>query len=137
MELASFKRDGSAIEEGRWVAGDEVPDLGDMRVKVRGVSGSHARGLFDRKQRMVARKDRHRDGSLKAGALAKIMREMVAEWALVDVDGLMEGGKPVAVDRVREMCMDPDMEPLVTVIMEAVAAVDATRADATEEAAGN
>jgi hypothetical protein len=137
MELASFKRDSTAIEEGRWVDGSEVPELGDMRVKVRGMSSQEARTRFDRKQRMVPRQDRHKDGQLKPAAVARVLREMITEWALVDVEGLVDNGKPVTIERLREMCHEDDMEPLTAVIMEAVAAVDATRADAGEAATGN
>lgn len=136
MDLAAFKRDMSAVEDGRWVADDEVPDLGDVRVKVRGMASSKARALFDRKQRGVSKKDRNRDGSMKGGAIAQVMREMVAEWCLVEVEGLTDGGKPIKADELAELIHEPALEPLVTAIMAAVEAVDGTRADV-EDIAGN
>ena len=95
MDIGAFKRDVSAVEEGRWVGDEEVPDLAGVRVKVRGLSSQPARALFDRKQRMVPKKERNRDGSIRTAAFARIMREMIEEWALVEVEGLTEKGKRV------------------------------------------
>jgi len=137
MDIGAFKRDVSAVEEGRWVGDDEVPDLSGVRVKVRGLASAKARALFDRKQRAVPKKERNRDGSIRSSAFARIMREMIEEWALVEVEGLTEKGKPVDVDKLKAILSDPALEPLAVAIMDAVAAVDATRAEDAEELAGN
>jgi hypothetical protein len=137
MDIGAFKRDLSSVEDGRWVGDDEVPDLAGVRVKVRGMSSAKARAMYDRKQRAVKKAERDAKGQLKASASVRIMREMVEEWALVDIEGLTENGKPITVDRVKEVLADPALEPLFAAIMDAVACVDATRAEDADDLAGN
>lgn len=137
MDILALKRDMVSIEDGRWVAADELPGLGDMRVKVRGANTSAGRELFAAKQRKVDPRDKRPDGSLKSDTMMRLLREMLVEHHLLDIEGLTSGGKPVSADDVRKHITAPDFEPLADLIMGAVAVVDGTRADREKELAGN
>lgn len=136
MELATLKRHLPSIDEGRWVGADEVPALAEIRVKVRGASATKARDLHAAKLRSVPASEKE-GGGLKPAAYNRILMEMLAEWNLVEIEGLTSGGKPVTADEVRKLVLDPACQPLADLIMQAVAKVDATREAQIEELSGN
>lgn len=124
MELATLRRDMTAIDGGRWVAADEVPDLRDMRIKARGLGGAEAREALARLQR---------DGVASAEAVQKVINTV----CLIDIEGLTSGGKAVKVEDIRDQLADPAMEPLALLVLKAVEAVDATREAKAEALAKN
>lgn len=124
MELATLRRDMAAIDGGRWVAADEVPELRDMRIKARGLGGAEAREALARLQR---------DGVASAEAVQKVINTV----CLIDIEGLTSGGKAVKVEDIRDQLADPAMEPLALLVLKAVEAVDATREAKAEALAKN
>lgn len=114
MELGELRRDMTAIDGGRWVAADEVPDLRDIRIKAVGLGGAAARDALGKLQR---------DGVSPQDAIQKVVNTI----CLVDIEGLTSGGKPVTVDDIRDKLGDPAMEPLALLVLKAVEKVDATR----------
>lgn len=114
MEIATLRRDMAAIDGGRWVAVDEVPDLKDIRIKVRGLGSAQAREALARMQR---------DGVSANDAIQAVTNTV----CLLEIDGLTSGGKPVGVEDIRDQLAEPAMEPLALLILKAIERVDATR----------
>jgi hypothetical protein len=114
MELGSLRRDMAAIDGGRWVAKDEVPNLQDIRIKAKGLGGSESREALAKLQR---------DGVSDADAIQQVVNAV----CFVEIEGLTSGGKPVASADIRDQLADPAMEPLALLILQAVQRVDATR----------
>lgn len=114
MELKSLVKDMSAIDQGRWVDKTEVPGLGDLRVKMR---GSHTESV----RKYLA--DQQRAGVEIGAALGNI----IASELLIEIEGLTNGGDPVTADQLRAMLTEPGTEPLQFLLLEVMAAVDATR----------
>lgn len=124
MDISELRRDMAAIDGGRWVAADEVPELRDIRIKARGLGGAEAREWLARLQR---------DGLSTNAAV----QETINGYCLVDIEGLTSGGKPLKADDVRDQLAEPAMEPLALLILKAVEMVDATREARAEALAKN
>ena len=137
MDLLALKKDTQAIQDGRWVAADEVPGLGDVRVKVRGAGTAVARDMFAAKQRRVDPRDKDADGRIKPQVFVGLLREMVVEHHLVEFEGLTMGGRPVSVEDAKKLVLLPEYEPLADLCMAAVTAVDGTRESRAKDLAGN
>lgn len=114
MEIGELRRDMAAIDGGRWVAADEVPELRDIRIKARGLGGAEAREALARMQR---------DGATAQDAIQAV----VSTICFVEVEGLTSGGEPVKAADIRDKLGDPALEPLALLILRAVEKVDATR----------
>lgn len=136
MDLLALKKDSAAIDEGRWIGADEVPGLGDVRVKMRGLTTQAARDMFSAKHRRVDPRDRL-DGNIKADVAAQIMREVLSELLIVEIEGFTMGGKPIETAKVRDLVLEPDFDPLCDLLVQAAQAVDRTRAARQEEIAKN
>lgn len=137
MDISELRRDMTAIEEGHWVTSEDLPDLGDIRIRVRGMSSGPARQMFDRMSSKVPAKDRNADGSLRNDDMTRIMKAVLKKHLFMEIDGLTEAGKPMKAEQVIERIDDPALEPLIELIIRAVSVVDARRESMTEDAAGN
>lgn len=137
MDVLSLKRHLPSIEEGRWVDASELPALRDIRVKVRGASSRAARALFSAKERAIDPRDRDAQGRIKPERFATLLLEMLAEYQLVDIEGLTADGKALSVEDVRALVVDPAFQPVSDLIMQAVSIVDETREAQVEALAGN
>ena len=114
MELASLRRDMTAIDGGRWVSADEIPALLDIRIRVRGLGSAVAREALAKMQR---------DGVAGSDAIQAVTSSV----CLLEIDGLTSGGKPVTADDVRDKLADPAMEPLALLVLRAIEVVDRSR----------
>lgn len=124
MELGTLRRDMTAIDGGRWVAADEVPEFLDIRIKARGLGSAEAREMLAKLQR---------DGMDAQDAI----QTTVNTYCFLDIEGLTSGGKPVKADDIRGQLADPAMEPLALLVLKAVDKVDATRETKAEALAKN
>lgn len=114
MDIAELRRDMAAIDGGRWVAADEVPELRDIRIKARGLGSSQAREALARMER---------DGVSSQDAIQAVVNTI----CLVEIEGLTSGGKSLTADDIRDKLAEPAMEPLALLVLKAVGRVDATR----------
>lgn len=136
MDLLKLKRDLPSVEDGRWVGKDEVKGLGDARVKVRGHSSKAVRAAFAERERALPEDDL--DGGIPTiDARAGIALDVLANAALVDVEGFTADGQPVTLSQVREWLVDPAFAPLAELISAASFAVDASRVSRAEAIRGN
>jgi hypothetical protein len=137
MDLLNLKRHMPSIEDGRWVTPEELPALVDVQVKVRGAEANAGRALFAAKARAIDPKDKTARGQIKPEAMQRLLAEVLAEWHLVEIEGLTMGGKPIGIDEVRKLLLAPEFQPFADVLMQAVAIVDATREADIESLSGN
>lgn len=137
MDLAKLFLDVPSIEEGRWVTGSEIPALGDIRVKVRGLSSRKAQDLLAQKQRAVPADMRDSDGKLTQEAEEVIWRDMFAEWLLVDIDGAEYEGKPVDRKACLDLMAEPKSAAFGRLVALAIALVDKTTEERAKELSGN
>jgi hypothetical protein len=114
MELHKLVKDMAALQDGRWVDKAEVPSLGDMRVKMRGSHTATVRQALGEKER--AGVDR-----------GEAFEQVLADHCLLEIEGLVNGGKPVTVDDLRPILREEAAEPLRLILLDVIRAVDATR----------
>lgn len=137
MEIKDLKKDSAKIAEGQWV--QDIPDMGDLRLMVRGLSSPVVSAARSRKERSATRKERHRDGTLKHETAARITSELLAEVVLMDWDGITSGGKPVKYDAATAAAWltDPDYQDFANAVAWAALLVDRGEQEITEDLAGN
>lgn len=137
MEIGSLKRDAAGIEAGQWVG--DIPNMGNLRLRVRGFSSPSVVTARSRKERAVERKERRRDGGLKPEAAMRVLSETLHEVVLLDWDGITEDGKPVPYSKelAKTWLTDPNMQPFNDAVSWAAMVVDNGEADKAEEIAGN
>ncbi|GGB00597.1 hypothetical protein GCM10011491_30980 [Brucella endophytica] len=124
MEIQSLKRDSAAANAGQWV--DDIPGMGDMRLRVRGLSSSTVIALRSRKERKVPRDQRERDGSIKPAVALVIFGEVLHEAVLLEWDGLTNGGValPYDAELAKEWLTNPDFAPFADAVTYAAQIVD-------------
>lgn len=137
MDIRSFQRDLDAVSNGHWVTSEDVPELGDVQIRVRGMSAGPARELFDSLSRAVPRNQRLANGQIREADNLRIMKEVLSKHLLMEIRGLTDGDKPVAAKDVIDRMDDPAYEPLLLAIIQCVQVVDSRRADQVEAAAKN
>ncbi|NVO13902.1 MAG: hypothetical protein HXX10_07685 [Rhodoplanes sp.] len=133
MRLSDIKVDSAAIERGDWV--DNIPELSDLRLKVRGDNNSDYRALSGRLQRALPAGQRS-DG-LAPDVADKITVELLHKTVLLDWSGLVDAAG-VAVPYTPELALsllsDPDFRNFRYGVAWA-AAVVASRRKAEQDAA--
>lgn len=137
MDIQNIKRDSGAISAGQWVS--DIPEMGDLRLRVRGWTAPEASALRGRLERAVSRADRDRSGRINDAEAARITSRVLADVILLDWEGVTSGKKKVAYseDLAREWLTNPDFRPFADAVAWASQAVDRGQADATEDAKGN
>lgn len=108
MDISNLKRSQDKVESGDWV--DGIPQMGELRLKVRGIGSKVYKTLFERKQRAVPAKERLRDGSIPDDILHKLRGESLFETILLDWDGLTDNGKPFPYDKELALKFLTEME---------------------------
>lgn len=137
MNISDLKVDSKAIAAGQWVS--EIPDLGDVRLRVRGMSSPEVAALLSKKQRAVPKKERDRDGQPKMEASIRILSEVLHEAVLLDWEGITDGGKkvPYSSARAKEWLTNPDFRQFADGVAFAARAVDRGHFEKVDDAAGN
>lgn len=137
MDIQSLALDTAAINDGTWVS--DIPGMGDVRLKVRGMRADVVVELRARKTRALPKDQRGRDGAPTAAATKRILKEVLHEAVLLDWNGMTDGGKPVIYDagRAKDWLTDPRFERFADAVVAAASFVDEGEAEAVEDAAGN
>lgn len=137
MDIKKIKRDSSKISEGQWVS--DIPEAGDLKLLVRGMSSPIVQALMSRKLRAVPKGDKQRDGSPKLEVVTRITSEVLHEAVLLDWSGLTEDGKPVKFNSAlaKEWLTNPDYKEFADCVAWAARAVDAGEAEAAAAVEGN
>lgn len=109
MKLSAIKIDSARAEQGDWVG--DLPDCGDLRLKVRGVRNSDARRLRQKLLASVPRDQTERGGMLKPQADDEISAKITAETILVDWANLTDENDqpiPFSKEKALELLLNPD-----------------------------
>lgn len=136
MDISAIKRNIKVIDQGTWV--DQIPNAGDLRLLVRGMSSKIVRDAREAKERAVPIHERNRDGSLTSEASLRILGETMHETVLLDWDGLTDGGKKVKFNSAlaKEWLTNPAYEQFADAVVWAARYVDRNSSQV-EEAAKN
>lgn len=137
MDIKKIKRDSNKISEGQWVS--DIPEAGDLRLLVRGMSSPIVQTLMARKLRAVPKEDKTRDGSPKLEVVTRITTEVLHEAVLLDWDGLTEDDVPVKYNSAlaKEWLTNPDYKEFADCVAWAARAVDSGDAELTQAVEGN
>jgi len=137
MDIQSLKRNSAAIAAGQWVG--DIPGLGDVRLRVRGLSSPIVVQTRNRLERKVPRDQRERDGSLKADVALAVFGQVLHDVVLLDWDGLTDAGEPVPYDKglAEQWLTDPDFAFFADAVVYAAQIVDKGRVEDAEALKGN
>lgn len=137
MDLSDIKRDVKSIEEGQWV--EDLIGMGDIRLKVRGMTSNDVVMFRAAKERAIPRNMRDRQGNLLPKTAMNLLREVLIEKVLIDWDNLTEGGQPVpySKEKARQLLTDESMIVFADAVVQAAQIVDNGNASTQEEVTGN
>lgn len=137
MDISNLKKSIDKVEGGEWV--QDIPQMGELRLRVRGLGSEVYKQVFSRKQRAVVKTDRERDGSIKEDVLHRIRGEALHEAILLEWDGLTADGKPYPFDGDVALAwlIDPAFEDFQFATIYAAGVVGKERADRTEDLSKN
>ena len=124
MDLQSLKRDTAAIDGGQLV--EDIPGMGDVRLKVRGLSSPQVVAYRARLERAVPNAQRTRTGAIKTDKAMEIMGKLLAEKVLLDWEGLTEGDQPLpySLETAATILANPDFLPFADAVTWAAQVVD-------------
>jgi len=125
------------ISEGDWV--DQIPEMGDLRLKVRGMMAPKVQALQARKLRAVPKNKRGRDGMPLFAVTVQVMTEVLFEAVLLDWDGLSADGKPVkySPELSKQWLSDLSFQKFADAVIWAARCVDNGKAKAADDLVGN
>ena len=137
MEISNLKKSVQKVEGGDWVG--DIPQMGELRLRVRGLSSAVYKAVLSRKLRAAPKQDRERDGSIKEAVEHRLRGEALHEAILLEWDGLTSNGDPVAFDSELALTWltDPDFEDFQFATLFAAGVVGKDRDDAGEALAKN
>ncbi|PJI56007.1 hypothetical protein CTI14_00290 [Methylobacterium radiotolerans] len=141
MKLSSLKVNSTRAEQGDWVG--DLPQMGDLRLKVRGFSNTDYAAFLAKEGAAVPRDQREggrRDGPILPKVRDGILIRGMVEHILVDWDGLTDDAEqplPFSKERAMELLADPDFRPFRDAVAYAATIVEEVEADKVEAVAGN
>lgn len=132
MDIEDMKRDSKEVAAGRWI--DDIPGAGDLRLKVRGMTSPFVVAIRSRKERLVPKSDRERDGMIKPDVAVRIFGETLAEAVLITWENLTTGKDkqeiPYSKEAAMRFCTDPDFSQFADAVFYAAQVVDRGNKDA-------
>lgn len=135
MDLSEHKVDPQKREDGEWV--DDIPEMGDLRLLVRGSENKMWRKRFDVLVAAVPRKKKM--NGLDPEERDRITALLLAETCLLGWENLTIGGDvvPYSKDKAKELLTDPQWVAFRSAVSWAAAMVGTDRHAELEQAAGN
>lgn len=100
MDINAIKKTDdavSAIKTGQWIG--EIPQFGDVRLKVRGMTSELFTQTYSRLSRRVPAADRDRDGSLLPNVASNILGQALHSTILLDWENITDDGNSVEFDK--------------------------------------
>ncbi|APX83978.1 hypothetical protein BV511_04135 [Methylorubrum extorquens] len=137
MKLSSLKVDAAAIEDGEWIG--NIPEMGDLEVRVRGLNNAKYRRLQTTLIDAVPRAKRQ-GGRLDPDEQDRITASCLNATVLLDWRGLEgEDGQPVpySKDLATDLLTKPEFRRFREAVIWAASQVGEERAAADEDDAGN
>lgn len=137
MDISALKRDRAKAAAGQWV--DDIPGLGDARLRVRGLKSPAVIEAITRKERAVPRSKRERDGSIRSEDGVRILKDVLADIVLIDWQGFTDNGVavPYDADTAKAWITNPDLEDFAEAVVWAAKVVDLGHDAARDESIKN
>lgn len=106
MEIGHTRVDVTKIEQGEWVS--DIPDMGDLKLKVRGINNSDWRKIASSLVAAVPR-GKKIAGRIQPDEQDRITSELVLQAGLLDWENVTQDGAPVAYskEQARTFLTDP------------------------------
>ncbi len=124
MEIKHLTRDPNIVEDGQWI--DNIPNFGDARLKVRGLSSKIVLAARAKKERGVPLDGRQADGQLTPEATELIFSDVLHEAVLLDWKNFTDANKALlySADTAKQWCTDPNFRPFADAVTWAAQVVD-------------
>lgn len=109
MKLSQVAIDASAHEQGTWIS--DIPEMDDLRLKVRGIGNADWKRLSAKLAGAVPR-EKKRGGVVDPEEMDRINTCCLINACLIDWDGLTdEAGAPIAYSKAKakELLEDPTL----------------------------
>lgn len=137
MDIKDLYFDAKRSSEGTWVS--DLPEMGDLRLKVRGLRCPEYRNRLEMELRRVPRKHRDNANEVLFEERLRITSKLVHEVLLLDWDGLSNEGKPVPYNAklAEKWCTDPNYRRFADAVVYAASVADNMASDVAQEAVGN
>ncbi|MDP4024461.1 hypothetical protein Q8W71_17690 [Methylobacterium sp. NEAU 140] len=137
MKLSALKVDADKIEAGEWVG--DIPEMGDLRLRVRGLQNAGYRRLQSRLIDAVPR-SKKQGGRVDPDELDRITSTCLASTVLLDWAGLEdEGGAPLPYSKetATEFLTNPAFRRFRDAVLYAATVVGDAGAETEKADAGN
>ncbi|GEP05562.1 hypothetical protein [Methylobacterium oxalidis] len=108
MKLSAIKVDSARLGQGRWIG--EIPEMGDLRLRVRGIGNTEYRRLQSKLFDAVPRSKRVH-GRIDPDEVDRITAQCLLDTVLLDWEGLTadDGATiPYSRDLAEQYLTDPD-----------------------------
>jgi hypothetical protein len=132
MDIQGVKIDPAKVEAGDWVG--SIPQMGDLRLRVRGVNNSDWRKIQSRMLDAVPRNKRS-GNRIDPAEQDKIMTALLRDAGLVDWENLMDSGAavPYSKEAADKYLTDPAWSPFRDAVLWACTEVGHDRAKALDD----
>jgi hypothetical protein len=136
MDMNSRKIDPAKLEQGAWVG--DIPEWGDLRLKVRGIGNSDFRRLQNKLFESVPRQKRVR-GAIDPAEQDRITSTCLLNTVLIDWDNLQEDGVPVpfSQEAAKRFLFEPEFAEFRAAVSWAAAVVSEQGVASAQDALGN
>ena len=110
MDLFAVRTQVDRVSAGEWVG--DIPGLGDIRLKVRGLNSTHFKDASAKAMRNLPRSERNRDGSLSSAVAERVTGGALAEAVLLDWENVTIQGDmiPYSKEKALELLTDPQWQ---------------------------
>jgi len=124
MDIKNLKRSIVTIEGGQWVG--DIPNFGDVRLHVRGMTSKIYTATVSRLSRAVPPEGRGRDNTLLPESAVVVMGQALAEVGLLGWEGLTEDGEPLEYSKLlaADWLTNPEFRPFLDAVVYACSVVD-------------
>ena len=136
MELADISVNIEKLEQGDWV--DQIPGMGDARLKVRGIGNADYNALQERLVAAVPPSQRI-EGRPVESEITRIVDECLIETVLIDWDSIFVNGQPVAYSKglARRLITHPSLKRFRNAVAWAGAQMASQKASANSTTTGS
>src|SRR5215207_282633 len=134
MKLSDIKININAVEKGDWVG--DIPEMGDLRLRVRGTDNADYSALQDK----LLRAARRRNGNASREQRDQITATLLLETVLLDWDGILdENNRPIpySKDFAQTLLTDPEYRDFRMAVIWAADQVARTESKVEESDRGN
>lgn len=135
MRLSEIQINAAAVEEGEWIG--DLPEMGDLRLKVRGLNNDKYRRLQQRLIEATPRAKRP-GGRLDPAEQDRITAKCLTDTVLLDWSGLEGDEGPIAysAEMAKTLLTDPQYRRFRDAVIAAASRVEEVEAEARQDDLG-